>query len=61
MLFCPHALCFTDQCLAGLGDVDVKACLDVMQGKAPGSVVNQDVLDNPDFGRKLDALSRRFA
>lgn len=61
VILSPHALCFTDQCLAGLGDVDVRACLDVMQGKAPGSIVNQDVLDNPDFRLKLDALGRRFA
>ncbi len=61
VILSPHALCFTDQCLAGLGDVDVKACLDVMQGKAPGSVVNQGVLDNPDFQLKLDALGHRFA
>jgi len=60
VILSPHALCFTDQCLAGLGDVDVQACLNVMQGKAPGSVVNQDVLNKLEFKVKLDALATLF-
>jgi len=31
----PHALCWTDQCFAGIGAADVKAVLDVMQGRKP--------------------------
>jgi len=61
VILSPHALCFTDQCLAGLGDADVKACLDVMKGKAPESVVNQEVLKTPGFKAKLNALASRFA
>jgi phosphoglycerate dehydrogenase-like enzyme len=61
VILSPHALCFTDQCMRGLGDVDVKVCLDIMQGTVPQSVVNQEVLDQPGFRNKLEALSRRHS
>ena len=35
VIFAPHALCWTDQCFAGIGACDVRAVLELMQGKEP--------------------------
>lgn len=56
----PHALCWTDQCFAGNGAADVKAVLDVMQGRVPRGVVNRQVLDGDGFKAKLAGFARRF-
>jgi phosphoglycerate dehydrogenase-like enzyme len=56
----PHALCWTDQCFAGNGAADVKAVLDVMQGRLPRGIVNREVTDRPGFKAKLDAFGQRF-
>jgi phosphoglycerate dehydrogenase-like enzyme len=45
VIFAPHALCWTDQCFAGNGAADVRAVLEVQQGREPRVVVNRDVLD----------------
>lgn len=60
VILAPHALCFTDQCMAGLGKADVDACLAVMQGEAPSAVVNRDVLDQPGFTAALAAYRSAF-
>ena len=39
----PHALCWTDQCFAGIGASCVKSVLDVKAGRAPTGLVNSDV------------------
>ena len=41
VILTPHALCWTDQCFAGNGAADVKAVLDVQQGREPRGVVNR--------------------
>jgi D-3-phosphoglycerate dehydrogenase len=56
----PHALCWTDQCFAGNGAADVKAVLDVMQGRLPRGIVNREVTDRPGFKAKLEAFGQRF-
>jgi phosphoglycerate dehydrogenase-like enzyme len=61
VIVAPHALCWTDECFAGNGAADVKAVLDVMQGRAPGTVVNRDVTDSPGWKKKLEANRSRFA
>ena len=60
VILAPHALCFTDQCMAGLGAADIDACLAVMQGQAPSAVVNREVLERPGFQAALAAYARRF-
>jgi len=60
VLLGPHALCFTDQCMAGLGAGDVEACLDVMAGRAPESVVNKEVQDSAGFKARLAAYGAAF-
>ena len=49
----PHALCWTDQMFEGIGAVDVKAVLEVSQGRVPGGIVNRAVLDNPIWQQRL--------
>lgn len=60
VLLSPHALCFTDQCMGGLGEADVKACLAIMHGRLPDKLVNPEVVDNPQFKQKLDGYKARF-
>lgn len=56
----PHALCWTNELIAGNGAADVRAVLDVMHGHAPASVVNKTVLSDRRWLAKLDALAARF-
>ena len=56
----PHALCWTDQCFAGIGAADVKAVLEVQQGRAPRGVVNREVLERPGFKAKLAAFAKAY-
>ena len=56
----PHALCWTDQCFAGIGAADVKAVLDVQRGLVPRGVVNGQVLDSPVFKARLQDYAKRF-
>jgi hypothetical protein len=59
VILAPHALCWTDQCFAGNGAADVRAVLDVRDGKVPRGVVNTDVLDHPEWKRRLAEHARR--
>lgn len=56
----PHALCWTDQCFAGIGAADVKSVLDAMKGHVPRGVVNREVLERPGFKAKLAGFGKRF-
>lgn len=60
VILAPHALCFTDQCLGGLGEADVKACLSVMHGRVPDTLVNPEVIDSPRFKAKLERYANAF-
>lgn len=60
VILAPHALCFTDQCMAGLGAADIAACQAVMQGAAPSAVVNRDVLASAGFVAALEAYQSAF-
>jgi phosphoglycerate dehydrogenase-like enzyme len=53
VILAPHALCWTDQCFAGNGAADVRAVLDIQQGRIPRGVVNREVLETPHFKAKL--------
>ena len=56
----PQALCWTDQCFAGIGAAAVRSVLDVMHGREPEGLVNRAVLDNQAWRAKLAAHSERF-
>jgi D-3-phosphoglycerate dehydrogenase len=60
VILTPHALCWTDQCFAGNGLADVRAVLDVQQGKTHAGVVNREVLDRKGFQDKLGRYARSF-
>jgi D-3-phosphoglycerate dehydrogenase len=56
----PHALCWTDQCFAGIGASDVQAILAVMQGQVPLGLVNREVIENLSWQKKLANYRLRF-
>ena len=49
----PHALCWTDQCFAGIGADDVAAVLAVAKGDVPVGIVNRGITDSPGWQAKL--------
>jgi phosphoglycerate dehydrogenase-like enzyme len=55
----PHALCWTDQCFAGVGAADVKAVLDIRAGREPRGVVNREVLASDRWKKKLKEFASR--
>jgi phosphoglycerate dehydrogenase-like enzyme len=57
VILAPHALCWTDECFAGIGKSAVESILDVAAGRVPRNVVNQAVLQSPAVQEKL----RRYA
>ena len=61
VILAPHALCWTDQCFAGIGAADIKAVLDVMHGRDPVGIVNRPVLSTPAWHRRLEGYRTRFA
>jgi len=60
VLVTPHALCWTDQCFAGIGAADVKATFDVMHGRVPTGIVNRKVVDRPGWRAKLERYKAAF-
>lgn len=56
----PHALCWTDQCFAGIGACDVRAALEMMAGRVPDGIVNREIVDAPGWRAKLEANATRF-
>lgn len=60
VILTPHALCWTDQCFAGIGAADVKAVLDVMHGRVPTGIVNREIVDQPAWRAKLEAYAAAF-
>lgn len=47
VILAPHALCWTDQCFAGIGASAVASILDVVGGAVPRGLVNRAVLQHP--------------
>jgi len=60
IIVAPHALCWTDECFAGNGAADVKAVLEVMQGRVPVGIVNKTIQDDPDWQAKLARFKSQF-
>jgi D-3-phosphoglycerate dehydrogenase len=60
VILAPHALCWTDQCFAGIGAADVKAVLDVMHGRVPTGIVNREIADRPAWRAKLERYGATF-
>jgi len=60
VILSPHALCWTDQCMAGNGAADVAAVQATMSGRPPAHVVNPDVLESPEFKRRLAEYAKQL-
>jgi phosphoglycerate dehydrogenase-like enzyme len=54
----PHALCFTDECFAGNGAADVEAVLAAMRGETPRNLVNPEVVETPQWKRRMAARKK---
>ena len=61
VLLAPHALCWTEECFAGIGAADVAAVLEVMQGRVPRGIVNREITDRAGWQQKLAAHGKAFA
>jgi phosphoglycerate dehydrogenase-like enzyme len=61
VILSPHALCWTDQCMAGNGAADVAAVKALLGGQAPTHVVNAEVLESSEFKRRLADYAKHFA
>ncbi len=60
VILAPHALCWTDQCFAGIGAADVRAAFAVKGGDVPVGVVNRAVLEDPRWQDRLTEYRARF-
>jgi phosphoglycerate dehydrogenase-like enzyme len=60
VLLTPHALCWTDQCFAGIGAADIKAVFDVMHGRVPTGIVNREVVEQPAWQDKLKRYRQAY-
>lgn len=56
VIFAPHALCWTDQCFAGIGASDVRAVLEIAQGRDPAGVVNKEILSSSAWKKRLESF-----
>jgi D-3-phosphoglycerate dehydrogenase len=56
----PHALCWTDQCFAGIGASTVSAALSVKRGAVPDHLVDASVAKNPAFRERLERHRKAF-
>ncbi len=57
----PHALCWTDECFAGIGAADIQAVIDVMHGRVPRGIVNAEITEREGWKAKLRAYGEQFA
>jgi D-3-phosphoglycerate dehydrogenase len=56
----PHALCWTDQCFAGIGASTVAAAMTVKRGVAPDHLVEPAVAENATFRERLENHRKAF-
>ena len=59
VILSPHAICWTDECFAGIGRSACQSLIDVAAGRVPDNVVNRDVLTNSHLVKKLELRRRR--
>jgi phosphoglycerate dehydrogenase-like enzyme len=61
VILTPHALCWTDQCFAHQGALDIQAVLEYCDGRAPtGTIVNRSVIDGKIWAERISALRTRL-
>ena len=54
VIVAPHAISWTDECFQGIGHSACQSILEVAAGRIPSNTVNQDVIANPLFQKKLN-------
>lgn len=61
VILTPHALCWTDQCFAHQGALDIQAVLEYRDGRVPsGTIVNRAALDSRAWQERISALRARL-
>ncbi|MEE3280726.1 MAG: NAD(P)-dependent oxidoreductase [Pseudomonadota bacterium] len=60
VILTPHALCWTDQCFAGMGAQDLEHVFAIKNGEAPQALADPSVADEPTFQRKLEHYRIHF-
>jgi phosphoglycerate dehydrogenase-like enzyme len=61
VILTPHALCWTDQCFAHMGALDIQAVLEYREGRVPtGMIVNRSVLGSQSWLQRIAALRMRL-
>jgi len=53
VIVAPHAIGFSDQMFAAMGDINTRAILDILNGEAPANLVNPEVVNSRGFQKKL--------
>jgi phosphoglycerate dehydrogenase-like enzyme len=61
VILTPHALCWTDQCFAGIGASAIASVLNVKSGQAPAHPVDRSIIDNAHFRERLAANRKLFS
>ena len=61
VILTPHALCWTDQCFAGIGAQDLEHVFSIKRGVHPSVLVDPKVIDNPEFKIKLEHFKQCFS
>ena len=60
VILTPHALCWTDQCFAHQGALDIQAVLEYCDGRVPtGTIVNHSVLESRAWAERISAVRGR--
>ena len=61
VILTPHALCWTDQCFAGIGSQDIEHVFAIKRGVHPTVLVDPNVIDNPEFQLRLERYKNIFS
>jgi phosphoglycerate dehydrogenase-like enzyme len=61
VVLAPHALCFTEQCIAGIGANDIEIILSIKNGIVCGGLVDPTVIEHPAFKDKLSSYRQLFS
>jgi D-3-phosphoglycerate dehydrogenase len=56
-----HALCWTDQCFAGIGAQDLEHVFSIKHGTPPSVLVDPDVVNHSEFQAKLERCRINFS
>ena len=61
VILTPHALCWTDQCFAGIGSQDLEHVFSIKRGVHPSVLVDPKVIENSEFKIKLEHYKQWFS